>query len=418
MSDQASPRARDLDIVLYGATGFVGVLVAAHLAAHAPAGTRIALAGRSAERLEALRTRLGVDWPTLVADAADAPALEQLAAAAHVVITTVGPYAKYGRVLAHACAAAGTDYVDLTGEVLFARASIDENHELASTTGARIVHSCGFDSIPSDIGVHVLHALVAADGAGELTDTTLVVTSMRGGVSGGTIDSLRHQLDVVKKDRYSRRLAASPYSLSPAPAREPDLGPQRDTETPRAEAVDPSLRGSLAPFVMAPYNTRVVRRSNALRGFAYGRAFRYREAMSTGTSALSPVLAALTKVGLGALAVGLSLPPTRFVLDRILPKPGEGPNEKARRAGHFTVDVFTRTTTGARYKARVRAKGDPGYAATAVMLGESALALVLDRAALPDSPGGVLTPATGIGDALVERLRAAGLEITAGAIDG
>jgi short subunit dehydrogenase-like uncharacterized protein len=417
MNAQASPRVRDLDVVIYGATGFVGVLVAAHLAAHAPAGTRIALAGRSPARLEELRARLGVDWPVIVADAADASALDTMAAAAHVVLTTVGPYAKYGRVLAHACASAGTDYVDLTGEVLFARASIDENHELARSTGARIVHSCGFDSIPSDLGVHVLHARVAADDAGELTDTTLVVTSLRGGVSGGTIDSLRHQLDVVKKDRGLRRLAASPYSLSPAPAEEPDLGRQDDLAAPRAAEVDPALRGSLAPFVMAPYNTRVVRRSNALRGFAYGRSFRYREAMSMGGSPLSPVLAAMTKVGLGALALGLSLPPTRFVLDRILPKPGEGPDEKARREGHFTVDVFTKTTTGARYKARVRAKGDPGYAATAVMLGESALALVHDRAALPASPGGVLTPATGIGDALVARLRAAGLEITAAAID-
>jgi short subunit dehydrogenase-like uncharacterized protein len=224
---------------------------------------------------------------------------------------------------------------------------------------------------------------------------------------------MRHQLDLVRRDRSLRRLAASPYSLSPAPAEEPDLGRQDDLITLRGSEVDPSLRGSLAPFVMASYNTRVVRRSNALRGFAYGRAFRYREAMSAGTSPLSPVIAAATKAGLGALVVGLSLPPTRWLLDRILPKPGEGPDEQARERGHFTVDLFTTTSTGARYTARVRAKGDPGYAATAVMLGESALALALDRAKLPDSPGGVLTPATAIGDALVERLRAAGLEISA-----
>jgi short subunit dehydrogenase-like uncharacterized protein len=416
MSDQSTARARDLDVVVYGATGFVGVLVAEHLAAHAPAGTRIALAGRSPARLEAVRSRLGKDWPVIVADADDAAALEKLAAAAHVVLTTVGPYLKYGGTLAHACAAAGTDYVDLTGEVLFARASADENDELARSTGARIVHSCGFDSIPSDLGVHVLHARVEADGAGELTDTTLVVTAMKGGVSGGTIDSMRHQLDVVKKDRGLRRLAASPYSLSPARADEPDLGRQEDLVSVRGSDVDPSLRGSLAPFVMAAYNSRVVRRSNALRGFAYGRRFRYREAMSVGASPLSPVFALATKIGIVGLAVGLSLPPTRFVLDRILPKPGEGPDERTRREGHFTMDLFTTTSTGARYTARVRAKGDPGYAATAVMLGESALALALDRAELPASPGGVLTPATGIGDALVRRLRAAGVEISAKAL--
>ena len=408
-----SETVRDYDIVVYGASGFVGVLVARYLAEHAPAGTRIALAGRSETRLAAVKAELGVDWPLEFADASDTGALARLAASTRVVITTVGPYAKYGRDLAHACAAAGTDYVDLTGEVLFARASIDDNHELARKTGARIVHSCGFDSIPSDIGVHVLDQQVKADGAGELADTTLVVTSMRGGFSGGTIDSMRHQLDVVNNDRKLRRLAASPYSLSPDRAAEPDLGRQDDVITLAAADVDPSLRGSLGPFVMASYNTRVVRRTNALRGWAYGRTFRYREAMSVGASPLSPVLATALKIGLGALVVGLSLPPTRFVLDRILPKPGEGPGERARREGHFTVDIFTRTTTGARYRSRVKAKGDPGYAATAVMLGESALALVFDRDALPPSEGGVLTPATGIGDALVTRLRAAGLEISA-----
>jgi len=408
-----SDRVRDLDVVVYGASGFVGVLVARHLAEHAPAGARIALAGRSEAKLAAVKAELGVDWPVVIADASDAEALARLAASTRVVITTVGPYAKYGRDLAHACAAAGTDYVDLTGEVLFARESIDNNHDLARKTGARIVHSCGFDSIPSDIGVYVLDQQVKADGAGELTDTTLVVTSMRGGISGGTIDSMRHQIDVVKDDRKLRRLAASPYSLSPDRAAEPDLGRQDDVITLAGTDVDPSLRGSLAPFVMASYNTRVVRRSNALRDWAYGRTFRYREAMSVGASPLSPVLAFGLKLGLGALVVGLSLPPTRFVLDRILPKPGEGPGERARSEGHFTVDVFTTTTTGARYRSRVKAKGDPGYAASAVMLGESALALVFDRDTLPPSEGGVLTPATGIGDALVTRLRAAGLEISA-----
>ena len=411
MNDQK--RMRDLDVVVYGASGFVGVLVAEYLAEHAPEGTRIALAGRSHAKLEKVRTRIGVQWPIIVADAADVPALEQLVASAHVVLTTVGPYGKYGRALAHACAAAGTDYADLTGEVLFVRASAEENHELARSTGARIVHSCGFDSIPSDIGVHVLHAQVVADGAGELTDTTMVVTGLRGGVSGGTIDSLRHQIAVTSNDRSLRRIAASPYSLSPDRAAEPDLGRQEDLVALPGQAVDPSLRGSLAPFFMAPYNTRVVRRSNALRNWAYGRRFRYREVMSVGTTPLSAVLATGVKLGIGGLYLGLSLPATRFVLDRILPKPGDGPSERTRRRGHFTVDIFTTTTTGRRYKSRFKATGDPGYAATAVMLGESALALALDRADLPASQGGVLTPATGIGDALVNRLRAAGMEITA-----
>jgi short subunit dehydrogenase-like uncharacterized protein len=403
----------DLDLVLYGATGFVGALVAEYLAAHAPEDARIGLAGRSTEKLTALRDRLGRDWPLIVADASAVPDMERLAASAHVVISTVGPYAKHGRALVRACAAAGTDYVDLTGEVVFARASADENHDVARSTGARIVHSCGFDSVPSDIGVHVLYERVRADGAGELTDTTLVLTSVRGGFSGGTIDTMRHHLDTVRSDRGLRRIAASPYSLSPSRADEPDLGRQEDLVTLPGPHVDPSLRGTLAPYFMAPYNTRVVRRSNALRDWAYGRGFRYREVMSVGTSPLSGLLAAGTKVTVGAMAVGLSLPPTRFVLDRLLPKPGTGPDEHTRRTGHFTMDLFTTTTTGARYTARFRAEGDPGYAATSIMIAEAGLALALDRDALPPSPGGVLTPATGIGDALVHRLRAAGMEITA-----
>ncbi|MDI6098667.1 saccharopine dehydrogenase NADP-binding domain-containing protein [Actinoplanes sp. NEAU-A12] len=408
-----SDRQREFDVIVYGASGFVGVLTARHLAASAPAGTRLALGGRSAAKLEQVKSRLGVDWPIVVADADDASALATMAGRTRVVLTTVGPYAKYGRPLARVCAETGTDYVDLTGEVLFARDSIDENHETARRTGARIVHSCGFDSIPSDIGVHVLHALVSADGEGELTDTTLVVTSLRGGFSGGTIDSMRHQVDVMKNDVRLRKIGASPYSLSPDRAAEPELGRQPDMPTLAGSDVDPSLRGHLAPFVMASYNTRVVRRSNALRGWAYGRKFRYREVMSVGTSPAAPVIALATKAALNALVIGFAVPPVRFLLDRILPAPGTGPSETAQRNGHFTMDIFTKTTSGARYRARVKAKGDPGYAATAVMLGESALALALDRDRLPESEGGVLTPATAIGDVLTDRLRTAGFEITA-----
>jgi short subunit dehydrogenase-like uncharacterized protein len=404
MGEDMNDQQREFDVIVYGASGFVGVLVARYLAEHAPAGARLALGGRSAAKLEGL----GLDWPVVVADANDAEALTTMAGRTRVVITTVGPYAKYGKPLARACAETGTDYVDLTGEVLFARDSIDENHETAKRTGARIVHSCGFDSIPSDIGVHVLHEQISRDGAGQLTDTTLVVTSMRAGISGGTIDSMRHQVDVMKKDTRLRKVGASPYSLSPDRQAEPDLGRQPDMLTLPGSEVDSSVRGHLAPFVMASYNTRVVRRSNALRGWAYGRTFRYREVLRV----KSKVAATVVKSGMNALVIGFAVPPLRFVLDRFLPAPGTGPSEDTQRNGHFTMDLFTTTTSGARYRARVKAKGDPGYAATAVMLGESALALAFDTEALPQVEGGVLTPATAIGDALVERLRNAGFEIT------
>ncbi|SCY48559.1 Uncharacterized conserved protein [Rhodococcus erythropolis] len=407
--------ARELDIIVYGASGFVGKLLADYLVKHAPEGTKIGLGGRSLEKLAATRADLGTaaaDLPLIIADADDATALKALAQRTRVVATTVGPYAKYGHTLVHECASAGTHYVDLTGEVLFHRESIDANHELAVSTGAKIVHSCGFDSIPSDLGVHVLHEKVTADGAGELTDTTLVVTALRGGVSGGTIDSLRNQIDVSKDDARLRKLAASPYSLSPNRDREPDLGRQSDVSVVDGKKIDPSLKGWKAPFVMASYNTRVVRRSNALRDWAYGKKFKYSEVMSVGSSVVSPVIAGGVAVGLGALVAGLALPPTRFLLDKVLPAPGEGPSESTQKKGHFTLDVFTTTTTGTRYTSRVKAKGDPGYSATAVMLGESALSLTKDHKDLPAATG-VLTPSTALGDVLVERLRKAGFEISA-----
>lgn len=408
----ATPRSHD--IVVYGATGFVGRLTAAYLAEHAPSGTSIALGGRSTARLEAVRRSLpaaAAEWAIVEADASDEDALRGLAESTRVVITTVGPYAKYGLPLTRACAEAGTDYVDLTGEVLFARQSIDTNHETASRTGARIVHSCGFDSIPSDIGVHVLHSAVVADNAGEMTDTTLIVSSMRGGVSGGTVDSLRTQIEEVKKDGSLRRLAARPYSLSPDRSLEPDLGRQSDVALVNGKDIAPDVRGWKAPFVMASYNTRVVRRSNALRDWAYGKEFRYREVMSVGKSVASPVIAGAVTAGLGVMVLGMTVLPKK-ILDRVLPKPGDGPSPKAQESGHFTMDIYTTTTSGAHYRSRVKAKGDPGYKATSVMLGESALALVHNRAELPDAAG-VLTPATAIGDALVSRLRDAGFEIWA-----
>ena len=307
---------RDLDVVVYGATGFVGALLADYLVRNAPHDARIGLAGRSREKLEARKAELGraaAGWEVIVADAADDEALAAMAGRTRVVATTVGPYARYGMPLAHACAQAGTHYADLTGEVLFHRDSIDANHEAAVASGAKIVHSCGFDSIPSDLGVHVLHEAVAADGAGELTDTTLVVRGSRGGVSGGTIDSLRAQIEVTAQDRAQAKVAASPYSLTPDRAAEPDVGSQPDGVVARASGIAPHLSGWVAPFVMGPYNTRVVRRSNALLDHAYGSRFKYAETVSMGDSPVAPVLGAAMAGGLVGFQKAMAVGPLRSV---------------------------------------------------------------------------------------------------------
>ena len=391
---------RDLDVVLFGATGFVGKLTAEYLARAAPDEARIGLAGRSQKKLEDVRDELGAraaDWPLIVADAADREALDKLAERTRAVATTVGPYRRYGMPLVEACAAVGTHYADLTGEPLFMRETVERLDAPAKESGARIVHTCGFDSIPSDIGVLTLH-----EAAGELTDTTLVVRRLRGGVSGGTLASLKGTVDDVKKDRSLAKVLRDPYALSPDQDAEPQLGKEADL---RGAEYSEELGTWFGPFVMAAVNTRVVRRSNALQDWAYGRRFRYREVMDFGAGVIGRCKALGTGGGVVALTAGLALPPSRFVLDRVLPDPGEGPKEDLVRRGFFVIEIHARTPAGERHVCRVEAQGDPGYGATSVMLGESALALDGDR--LPDRAG-VLTPATAMGSVLAGRLRAAG----------
>jgi short subunit dehydrogenase-like uncharacterized protein len=396
---------RQFDLVLFGATSFVGRLTAGYLLKAAPATARIAVAGRSAERLEQLKSSIGAEqWPSLVADTNDERSLAELAGCTRVLATTVGPYRRYGIPVVEACARSGTHYADLTGEVVFMRESIDRFHEIARESGARIVHSCGFDSIPSDLGVLLVHEAAAADGAEGLEDTTLVVRSFRGGVSGGTFASMQGMVEDRKRDPSLARLMDDPYSLSPDRAAEPDLGSEKELI---GIERDELAGGWVGPFVMAQLNTRVVRRSNALRGWDYGRAMRYREVMGFGNSPVAAVFAAGSAVGVGALAAGLQFGPTGAVLDRLLPSPGDGPSERARDRGHFRIEIHTRTSGAGRYVCTVAADGDPGYKATAVMFGESALALAFDEEQLPQRAG-VLTPATALAGPLVQRLRDAG----------
>lgn len=386
----------DFDLVVYGATGFTGKLVAEYLAQHG-GSARIALAGRSAEKLAAVAADLAVDWPMIVADAGDEKALAALAKSTRAVVTTVGPYWQYGLPLVEACANAGTNYADLTGEVLFMRESINRCNDLARKTGARIVHSCGFDSIPSDLGVYLMHE----QSGGELGETVMAVRWASGGFSGGTIASGIGQMEAAKENPALARLMRDPYALNPGESG-PDAGDQLWAH------YEPVLDSWTGPFIMAAINTRVVRRSNQLSDYSYGRDFTYKEVVATGPGisgrARAIAVASASTAGMAVLGFG----PTRAVASRFLPDPGEGPSKEAREAGGFRVEFRSSLPDGRVYGAEVMGKGDPGYASTARMLSESGLCL-----ATTEGPGGVLTPSTAMGDDLVERLRQAGMTLRA-----
>jgi len=394
---------RDHDIVLLGASGFVGRFTARHLARSAPDGVRIAIAGRSAERLNDVRRELGVDWPAIEVDTSDDATLGRLAASTSVVATTVGPYLRYGMGVASACARAGTSYADLSGESIFVARSIERNHAVAETTGARIVHSSGFDSIPSDLGLGLAHAAV---GGVPIVEATLKVRSLRGGISGGTIDSLRQQMKEARSDASTRRILASPYALTPGPSvRLPG----------RAGRGWGRVRGSWqAPFIMGAYNQQILQRSNYLTGWSYGQLMRYREVVATGRGPAGFVRAGAIAVGTAGFVGGLAFPPTRAVLDRVLPSPGSGPGSDAIEHGRFVLDVDVYPVEGRPVRARVAAPYDPGYGGTGVMLGESALSLALDE--LSDRAG-VLTPMVALGENLAERLRAHRFTLETSALD-
>lgn len=391
----------DYDIVLFGATGFVGKLTAEYLAKkNLP--LKVALAGRSRSKLEQLAATLpgnGSSWPLIVVDSSDTAGLNQLAKSTRLVITTVGPYSQRGLPLVEACAQNGTDYVDLTGEVFFVRDCADKFDQLAQQTKARIVNSCGFDSIPSDLGV-----LTLADAMNEkLGKTTLLVTSMRGGFSGGTLASMRQQMEEMGADRSLRKVIGDPYGLSPDRSAEPNPGDGFDNPGAR---FNEELQIWTSPFVMASFNTRIVRRSNALMNFRYGRNFRYQEL----SAAKDAKQAKLTTYILGLFVGAMQKPALRKVITRFLPKPGTGPSEEKMRNGRFRISIFTTTESGKKAACKVGLNLDPGYMGTALMLVESALSLL----ELPKERGGVLTPASAMGMPLVARLRDAGMtfEIT------
>ena len=397
-------RSREYDVILWGATGFTGRLVAEYLVRHylgGDIGLRFALAGRNRDKLERVATEIGAtELPILIGDSFDAASLDKLASKAEVIISTVGPYAKYGAEIVAACVRNGTDYCDLTGETHFVRSMIDAHHEQARRRGARIVHCCGFDSIPSDLGALMVQEAFRERHGHYASEVKMAAGEMRGAFSGGTFASLLNAVDELKENPSLRKVLGDPYALNPKGVRGPD---KRDQTGVR---YDEHL-GWTGPFIMAAVNTRIVRRSHALLGLSWGRDFRYSEVMSTGKGAKGFTRAVSFAAGIAASIGAVAFPLTRPLVVKRLPSPGEGPSDKVRAKGYFKTRHVA-VDNGQETRGLVADRRDPGYGSTAVMISESALCLALDGAELT-SEGGVLTPASAMGMRLVERLRAAGM---------
>ena len=407
MSEQAG---REYDIILWGATGFTGALVAEYLVKRGLGDVRLALAGRSRAKLESVRAELtkldpsAAELPLVLGDSYDRASLDALAASTKVVCTTVGPYAKYGEALVAACAEAGTHYCDLTGEAQFIHRMIEGYHERAEASGARIVNCCGFDSIPSDLGTYMLHQAFSERG-GQLARVRMYAGETKGGASGGTVASGLNLIDEAKSDRSVLKIAVDPYSLYPKGTprggdTRPQQGPGRDAD----------LGMWTAPFFMAAINSKIVRRSNALLDFAYGPDFRYAEASTTGSGASGLLRSLAMSAGTAALLPALAIGPTRRMLEARLPKPGEGPDRAARESGFFVMrcvgDGVDASGNPLQLRGTIKGVNDPGYGETAKMLAESALCLAFDDL---DCPGGLRTPASTMAEPLLARLRAAGM---------
>ncbi len=392
------------DLVVFGATSFVGDILTRYLhARHGVDGkVRWAIAGRSSAKLDALKSSLGsaaASLPVLVVDAADEAKLRQMCTQTRVVISTVGPYALYGSPLIAACVETGTDYCDLTGEVQWIRRMIIEHEAKAKASGARIVHCCGFDSIPSDLGVYFLQQQAQKRFGAPCTRVKLRIKSMRGGFSGGTAASLMNVLAEVKQDPSLRAVLGNPYALCVGD----DRGRSRQPEV-RLASYDAEFNSWAGPFVMSAINTRVVHRSNQIAGHPYGRDFVYDEAVLTGPGLRGRMAAAGVGVGLGGFVAAAILPPTRWLLQRyVVPKPGERPSPQAQENGFYDIRLHGTTADGRSLRAKVTGDRDPGYGSTGKMLGEAAACLAFD-VPRSEKAGGFWTPATIFGDRLVARL--------------
>ncbi len=390
-------------IVVFGATSFVGQILTKYLwQRYGMTGeVRWALAGRSLAKLQQLRNELGANaatLPLIVADADDESALRTMCASTQVIVSTVGPYALYGSPLVKVCAESGTDYCDLTGEVQWISRMIAEHETTAQRTGARIVHCCGFDSIPSDLGVYFLQQRANERFGQPCARVKLRVKNMHGAASGGTVASI---LNVVKESVSNpeiRKIMSNPFAICPTGSgvRQPNVN---------FAEFDQDANSWVAPFVMAGINTRIVHRSNAVSNHAYGRDFCYDEAVMTGKGLKGHATAAAIATGLAGFIGAAAIPPSRYLLERfVVPKPGEGPSPEAQQRGGYDFRFYGQTANGQALQVKVTGDRDPGYGSTGKILGEAAVCLALETDK-NTVKGGFWTPATIFGERLISRLQ-------------
>ncbi|MGQ8367284.1 saccharopine dehydrogenase family protein [Glaciecola sp. 1036] len=390
------------DFILYGATSFVGQIMCEYLADYDDEKISWAMAGRNESKLLEVKEKFGLEQvPHFVADAENEVLIERICLKTKVIISTVGPYALYGEPMVKMCVKTGTDYCDLTGEPQWIYAMINKYHEQAKQTGARIINSCGFDSVPSDLGVFKSQQLALEKTQQPALSIKMRVRKLKGGASGGTIASMMNILKETKRNPKLKKVLVNPYVLCP----EDHNYTQRQKNHKKAE-FDKELNIWTMPFVMASINERIVHRSNALLGDMYGENFLYDEAMSAKNSKQAKKFT----FGLGAFYLGASISPIRSILEKyVLPKPGEGPSKKEQLKGMFDMRFYAELSNGENQVVQVTGDRDPGYGSTAKMLVQAALCIAKD---IPKVKGGFWTPASAMAEPLTQRLeKHAGIEI-------
>lgn len=399
---------RSYDVVLYGASGFVGKQTVQYFARHAsPEQLRWAIAGRNRQKLEAVRNEVGVTVDVLVADSQNQQAIDQIVSRTRVLLTTAGPFALYSNALVDACVRFKTHYVDITGETPWVRTLIERYHEQAAADGTRIIPCCGFDSVPSDLGTYLIVRCLQRKWDVSCKQVNAYFQA-DGGFNGGTLASAFNIYDSGKTAQL-----AEPFLLNPI---EYHAGSESNRHCdPQAPSFDPELNTWIAPFFMGFVNTRIVRRSAALYDQwqePYGTDFTYQEYLKF-DEPLAWLKATGITAGLALFTSGLQQPQVRSFLQPLLPQPGSGPSEQTMNEGWFSCELIGTTIDGRKVRGLIRDQGDPGNRATVKFVCESALSLALQTDQLPGgrARGGILTPATGLGDILAERLRRAGMTI-------